>query len=488
MALEIQQHLKLTQQLVMTPQLQQAIKMLQLSRLELVDSIRQELESNPALEESLSDEAEPSSDSTDSTDSTEFSRDEPVADPEHLPEVTDGYKAMEQINWDDYMDEYNTSYPAYSFEEKEATSYESTVTQKPSLSTHLMWQLILSRCTEEEKAIGSLIIGNLNNDGYLRASISEIANSAQVPEDLVLTVLGRIQEFDPVGVGSRDLRECLLIQVRHLHLDGTLVEKIVSDYLHYLETKNYQAVAKETGVSLDDVFRAVEVIVRLEPKPGRAYGGEDTQYISPDIYVYKVGDEFVITLNEDSVPRLRVSSFYRDILSQSPEITTPVKDYVQTKLRSAIWLIRSIHQRQRTIYKVTESIVNFQREFLDKGISCLKPLILKDVAEDVGMHESTVSRVTTNKYVHTPQGLFELKFFFNTGINCFHGEAVASEAVRDKIRRVVQSEDPLHPYSDKEIVKLLKNQNIDIARRTVAKYREIMGILPSNQRKKPKLR
>lgn len=470
MDLGLKPQLKLTQQLVMTPQLQQAIKMLQLCRLELLDTLHQEMETNPVLEEVIEGEV----------DSGEDTR----VQEERLPEVTDDQRAMGEINWEDYVDEYNTSYPAYSFEEKEPLSFESTLSRKPSLSSHLLWQLIMSHCTKEEKIIGNLIIGNLNADGYLKASLPEIAASAHVSEEQVLRVLKTIQEFDPIGVAARDVKECLWIQAQHLGLGGTLVETIISKYLPQLEGKNYQAIAKETRSSLADVLNAVEVITRLEPKPGRAYSGEEIHYISPDIYVYKVGNEFVISLNDDGLPRLHVSPFYRDILAHSPHVGATVKDYIQAKLRSAIWLIRSIHQRQRTIYKVTESIVKFQREFLEKGIAYLKPLILKDVAEDVEMHESTVSRVTTNKYVHTPQGLFELKFFFNTGISCGHGEAVASEAVKDKIRRIVQSESPHRPYSDKEIANLLNKQDINIARRTVAKYREIMRILPSNQRKK----
>ncbi|MDD5153918.1 MAG: RNA polymerase factor sigma-54 [Desulfovibrionales bacterium] len=482
MGLELKQQLKLTQQLVMTPQLQQAIKMLQLSRLELLDSIYQELEANPVLEEGPEEDAEDSLAPSEETSNEEISVQDRV-----LPEVMDSQRAMEELNWEDYIDEYNTSsggYSAYSFEEKESTSFEATLSRKPSLSSHLMWQFILSPCTEEEKIVGELIIGNLDADGYLNASLSEIAATAHVPEELVLEVLKKIQGLDPVGVAARDLKECLLIQTRHLGLEGTLVETIISNHIHQLEVKNYQAIAKETGASLADVIKAVEVITRLEPKPGRAYNGEETHYISPDIYVYKVGDEFVIVLNDEGLPRLRVSPFYRGILNQSSDGAAPAKDYIQGKLRSAVWLIRSIHQRQRTIYKVTESIVKFQREFLEKGIAYLKPLILKDVAEDVEMHESTVSRVTTNKYVHTPQGLLELKFFFNTGISCAHGEVMASEAVKDKIRRLVQSENSSHPYSDKEIANMLNKNDINIARRTIAKYREVMGILPSNQRKK----
>ncbi|MEW6327847.1 MAG: RNA polymerase factor sigma-54 [Thermodesulfobacteriota bacterium] len=482
MVLELKQQLKLTQQLVMTPQLQQAIKMLQLSRLELLDTIHQELEANPILEEAVEEDAEGS------LAASEITSDEEVrVQDSPLPEVMDGQRAMEEVNWEDYIDEYSTSsagYSAYSFEEKEAASFEATLSLKPSLSSHLMWQLIMSPCTEEEKIVGDLIIGNLDADGYLNASLSEIAAAAHVSEELVLEVLNKIQEFDPVGVAARDLKECLLIQTRHLGLEGTLVETIISNHLHQLQVKNYQAIARETGSPLADVTKAVEVITRLEPKPGRAYSGEETHYISPDIYVYKVGDDFVIVLNDEGLPRLRVSPFYRGILNQASDVDAPVKDYIQGKLRSAVWLIRSIHQRQRTIYKVTESIVKFQREFLEKGIACLKPLILKDVAEDVGMHESTVSRVTTNKYVHTPQGLLELKFFFNTGISCARGEVIASEAVKDKIRRLVQSEDSSRPYSDKEIAEILNKDDIHIARRTVAKYREIMGILPSNRRKK----
>lgn len=482
MVLELKQQLKLTQQLVMTPQLQQAIKMLQLSRLELLDSINQEMEANPILEEETEEDAGGSLAPSKATSNEGVSVQDRL-----LPEVMDSQRAMEELNWEDYIDEYNTSssgYSAYSFEEKESTPLETTSGRKPSLFSHLMWQLIMSPCTEEEKIIGELIIGGLDADGYLNASLSEIAASAHVSEELVLEVFKKIQEFDPVGVAARDLKECLLIQTRHLGLEGTLVETIISNHLHQLGVKNYQAIAKETGSSLANVIKAVEVITRLEPKPGRACSSEETHYISPDIYVYKVGDEFVIVLNDEGLPMLRVSPFYRGILNQSSDVDAPVKDYIQGKLRSAVWLIRSIHQRQRTIYKVTNSIVKFQREFLEKGIAYLKPLILKDVAEDVEMHESTVSRVTTNKYVHTPQGLLELKFFFNTGISCAHGEVVASGAVKDKIRRLVQSENSSHPYSDKEIANMLNEKDINIARRTIAKYREVMGILPSNQRKK----
>jgi len=239
------------------------------------------------------------------------------------------------------------------------------------------------------------------------------------------------------------------------------------------------------GKSNEEIRMALDIITQLDPKPGRLFSGERPQYISPDIYVYKIGDEYVIMLNEDGLPKLRVNSLYKKALEGGKSITADTKEFLQEKLRSAIWLIKSIHQRQRTIYKVTESIVKFQRDFLDQGISQLKPLILKDVAEDINMHESTISRVTTNKYVHTPQGVFELKFFFNSAINRVHGDSIASESVKEKIRKIIQEENRRKPLSDKNIVEMLKTEGIDIARRTVAKYREMLGILPSSKRKDP---
>ncbi|UCG79845.1 MAG: RNA polymerase factor sigma-54, partial [Desulfobacterales bacterium] len=357
--------------------------------------------------------------------------------------------------------------------------------RRESLNEHLMWQLLLSLPSRKEEKIGNAIIGNLNKDGYLQATVDEIAALTETDPTEVERVLSKMQSYDPVGVCARDLGECLLIQMKQLELEDSTLFQIVQNHLKHVENKNYKAIARALGVGLDDVVSAVEIITRLEPKPGRQFSDEEPQYISPDVFVYKVGDEFVIVLNEDGMPKLRISSFYREALyNREQEFPSHTRDYIHNKLRSAVWLIRSIHQRQRTIYKVVESIILFQRDFLEKGIARLKPMVLRDVAADIGMHESTVSRVTTNKYVHTPQGIFELKFFFNSSIYRFDGQAVASASVKEKIRQIIESEDPEKPYSDKKMVDILKSSNINIARRTVAKYREMLGVLPSNKRKK----
>jgi RNA polymerase sigma-54 factor len=301
-----------------------------------------------------------------------------------------------------------------------------------------------------------------------------------------MEVLCVVQNFDPVGVAARNTRECLLIQARFQNLAGTPIEKILLDHIDKLENKRFDLIAKALSIPLNEVIAAVEVITSFEPKPGRQYSDEETIYISPDIYVFKVGDNYEIVLNEDGLPKLRINSYYRSILSSKDAMQNGTKAYIQDKLKSAAWLIKSIHQRQRTIHKVTSSIVRFQREFLDKGISSLKPLVLRDVAEDIQMHESTISRVTTNKYVHTPQGVFELKYFFNSAIQCLDGgDSVSSESVKDHLKNIIKSENRAKPFSDQEIAEMLKKHNIDVARRTVAKYRETLGILPSRKRKNP---
>jgi RNA polymerase sigma-54 factor len=477
MALELRQQLRLTQQLVMTPQLQQAIKLLQLSQLELLDVINEEIVENPLLEEV-----------PEGTPAGDGAADEqvPVPAPEEPPlkPVTVEETARDDIDWSNYLDEYSTSGPVYyEPEERETPEYENFLARRESLVEHLMWQLLLAFPNKTEERIGSAVIGNLNKDGYLKATIGEIAALTSGDTSQVQRVLKKMQSFDPIGVCARDLKECLLIQAEHLGLQDSLLVHIIENHFKHLENKNYRAIAHALGVSIDAVFSAVEIITRMEPKPGRQFSDEDPQYISPDIFVYKMGDEFVIVLNEDGMPKLRVSSFYRQALSKGEAFPSHTRDYIQGKLRSAVWLIRSIHQRQRTIYKVVESIVRFQRAFLEKGIGQLKPMVLRDVAEDIGMHESTVSRVTTNKYAHTPQGTFELKFFFNSSINRLYGGAIASASVKEKIRQIIQSEDPTKPYSDRKMVEILKSSNINVARRTVAKYREMLGVLPSNKRK-----
>jgi RNA polymerase sigma-54 factor len=311
-----------------------------------------------------------------------------------------------------------------------------------------------------------------------------LCNEADVPMAIGTKMLRKIQHLDPVGCGSRDLLECLLIQVQLMHEPAAqLLATMLKKHMKLLESKNLPAIARDLKVSLDEVIQASKLLAKLDPKPGRNYSGEEAQHITPDVFVHKVGDEYHVVLNDDGLSKLRVSDAYRRAL-RNGALNPKQKEFVQEKMRSAQWLLRSIQQRQRTIHKVTESIVKFQRDFFDKGIAHLKPLILRDVAEDIGMHESTVSRVTTAKYVHTPQGIFELKYFFNSSIARTGGDDIASEAVKNHIKQLVSTENPKNPYSDQKIVELLKAQGIEIARRTVAKYREVLGVLPSSKRKK----
>jgi len=477
MALELRQSLTLTQQLVMTPQLQQAIKLLQLSRLELVETINEELEENPVLEEQLSGDSDEQQEEDDGDiDKTE----QELPD---LAEITVEENTPDDVDWDNYLSEYNTERTSAPFEEREAPAIDNIISASTNLYSHLMWQLGMADPDDEQKKIGLHLIENINEDGFLEVSLDEIAQITECPLENVQKVLSLIQNFDPVGVAAQDTRESLLIQIRFQNLEGSLVEKLIMDHLKDLEDRRYDQIAKKISVSIDDIIGAMSIIKALEPKPGRIYSDDRTIYVTPDIYIIRVGDDYEIVQNEDGLPKLRISPYYKDILRSTGTKSENVKTYIQEKLRSAAWLIKSIHQRQRTIFRVTESIVGFQRNFLDHGITKLKPLVLRDVAEDIGMHESTVSRVTTNKYVHTPQGLFELKFFFNSSINKIDGDTVASESVKERIRMIVKAENIRKPCSDQEIVSILRQMNIKVARRTVAKYRESMGILPSRKRK-----
>ena len=475
MALELRQQLKLTQQLIMTPQLQMAIKLLQLSRLELMETIHQELEENPALEEVQESTIEESAPET-----GDLAQD----DPPSAQEVTMEEKIPEDIDWSNYLGEYNSPGRVnYESESKESPKFEAFIAHQESLNEHLLWQLLMTRPTKEEEKIGSIIIGNLNSDGYLDVSVEDLARMSESSPMKVKTVLELLQTFDPIGVCARDLKECLMLQAKYLDVDNTLVTEIINSHLGNLEKKNYKAICRTLKVTLDNVIAAVNIIRGLEPRPGRQFSEETAQYIIPDIYVYKFDNEFVIMLNDDGMPKLRVNSFYRKSLGHGKKISGEAEDYIQDKLRSAAWLIKSIHQRQKTIYKVMESILRYQREFFEGGIAYLKPMVLRDVANDINMHESTISRVTTNKYAYTPQGIFELKYFFNSSIQRLHGDAIASASVQEKIRQIIAGEDPKKPYSDDKISKLLKESQINIARRTVAKYREMLKVLPSNKRK-----
>jgi RNA polymerase sigma-54 factor len=444
--------------------------------------INQEMKENPLLEEVEEGKEEAEVEEP----MTEKAEEKPSPNTEHTPEVKGEGEGKDEFDWESYLENYNlTSFQRHSSSDgEERPSFENFLTKRTTLSDHLYWQLQLSRITDEEQRAGIWIIGNLDEDGYLKMSLEDISSEANFPLEVVERVLRKIQLFDPFGVAARDLKECLLIQMEQMSVRDPLAEKIVSEYLPLLKNRNNPAIAKRLGVSLGRVNRAVSLISKLEPKPGRAFGGEVIQAIVPEVYVYKVEGEYVIYLNNEDIPRLKVSSLYQNVLNKSRIPLEGDRKYIQDKLRSALWLIRSIYQRQRTIYKVTNSIVKFQREFLDKGIQFLKPLVLRDVAEDIQMHESTISRVTHNKYVHTPQGIYELKYFFNAGITSGHGETVASESVKNLVREIIGKEDPKKPFSDEKLVQILKGMDIQIARRTISKYRELMRILSSNERRK----
>ncbi|HEX3697534.1 MAG TPA: RNA polymerase factor sigma-54 [Polyangia bacterium] len=497
MSIEIKQHLKLSQQLVMTPQLQQAIKLLQLSRMELVDMVRDEMLENPILEDSvesaneqakgpeLTAPVEAASHDVERVGETEM----PMAEiPQEKVDSTSEVKAdtrsgeaVADFDWETYLDNQAQAapMPSYKSNNEDLPSLESTLTRGTSLFDHLEWQLKLSHFTLLEDGIAMLIIGNINPSGYLEEPLEDLSEEAGVDVALAESVLRRIQEFDPVGVAARSLEECLMIQARHIGADDDVVVGIIQRHLPNLEKKNYTAIAKDLLQPVEEIYEAAKVVQTFDPKPGRQYTSDEPTYITPDVYIHKVGDKYFVVANDDGLPKLKISDFYRTALAGGSK----AREYIQEKLRSAQWLIRSIQQRQRTIVRVTESILKFQRDFFDKGTAHLKPLILRDVAEDIGMHESTVSRVTTNKYVHTPQGIYELKYFFNSGITRTDGDDLASEAVKLKIKQIIGQENVKHPHSDQKIVELLRDQNIEIARRTVAKYREQLRILSSSKRR-----
>jgi RNA polymerase sigma-54 factor len=475
--------LRQTQRLVMTPLLQQAIQLLQLSTLELEQVIRRELEENPLLEEVPVEPPEGAAKEAAAADPAAAAAPAAAEPPKDAPQV-DGERAEElpfeipAVLFDQDMDERTP----VSMEEKEELPFENLGRTDVSLSEYLTEQLRLAAADPQTLKIGEAIIGNVDEHGYLRAEIEEIAQATGAAPEDVGRVLKLVQGFDPPGVAARSVQECLLLQLtapERGEPDPVSVE-IVEHCFEDLERRRYAEIAKTMKLPLERIMESIEEIQGLDPKPGRRFGTNDSRYVVPDVTIQKVGDDYVVVLNEENIPRLRVNALYRSLLRQSGD---EAKAYVEQKLRSAVWLIKSVEQRQRTLRKVAQSLVNFQREFLDKGLPYLRPLALRDVGEDIGMHESTISRVTTNKYVQTPQGLFELKFFFHSGIASESGIMVSSVSVKKTIRDMIAAEDPSKPLSDQEIAQALHAQGLNIARRTVAKYREELGILPSHQRR-----
>jgi RNA polymerase sigma-54 factor len=476
MAIQQKLHTKLVQKLILTPSLQQAIKLLPMSTLELADLLNQEMVENPLLEEVPTEELQPAE---------QQQTQEKAADAQTAEKGDSWDDADYEYFFGDYLDDgYRSRTPS---EVKELPPIENTLSTAASLSDHLLWQLSLQTDDERLKEIGRAIVGNLDDDGYLVASVEEIAAMGEWPVADVEKALQHVQTFDPIGVAARDLQECLWLQIRHLGLEGTPTEKIVTEHLRLLQNHQVPEIARKLGMTIEDLREHVEIIRNLDPKPGSRYNPSQSQYVIPDVYVIKVEDQYVAALNEEGLPQLRISPVYRRLLDKTGaaggEQNDETRAYVKDKFRSALWLIKSVDQRQKTIHKVATSIINFQREFLDHGIEYLRPLVLRDVANDIGMHESTVSRVVNNKYMHTPQGVFELKYFFHSGISSSYGESVSSVTIKQRIRKIIENEDPRKPLSDSKIVSILQKEGLMLARRTIAKYREELKIPTSNQRK-----
>lgn len=479
----LKQSMRQSMGMTMTPQLQTAIKILQMSVMELQQEVTNALVENPALEEIEGDEDRELDAAGDEAvgDKTE------VVNPENPVEpVKDPVQEMkEDFDWQSYIENSSQMGPpsTRNASSDEFPTYDQVLSRPVTLADHLLKQLRHFTSDPRDLLIGEEIIGNLNDDGYLSLLVEEIAVRAEVSVDEVLSMLRQIQGFDPPGVGARDLKECLLLQADALHL-GPQAKKMIQEHLPELENKNYPAIAKKMEISLDKVIELSRLVHRLEPKPGRAYHSGEPYYIVPDVYVVQRGGKWEVLLNEDGLPRLRVSRMYKEMMAEGG-FSGDAKKYLKEKIKDAAWLLKSLDQRQRTIYRVADVLVRKQIEFFEKGPSQLKPMILRDVADELGLHESTVSRVTTNKYIHTSYGIFELKYFFGSGVSASDGgEDMAAESVRLKIKQLIEAEDSAKPLSDQDLVKLLEDQNIKIARRTVAKYREAMNVLPSNKRKK----
>jgi RNA polymerase sigma-54 factor len=484
MAIKMHQGLRQTQSLMITPQLQQAIKLLTLTHLEMTTLISQEMVENPMLEEIDGEiDAGPQDESRE-----EIEAHEATSENFSGPELIEG--AKDSFDWESYSDSFNSN-SSSSPNMKESTSpddlpsYENMVSKGQTLQEHLEWQLRMESLSLERLNFCLDIIGNIDDDGYLEIPFDEIVGRhPSFDRDEAIGMLGLVQHLDPVGCGAQNIQECLGIQARMLSERSPLVELIIERNLRELEKKDYAKISKDFGVAKEKVKDAELIIMGLNPKPGRLVSADETQYVVPDIFVAEVGGEFAVQVNDEGVPRLRISNLYKSLI-KSGQSDTEAKEFVQDKLRAALWLIKSIDNRQKTIYKVANSIVRTQQEFFKKGPAYLKPMILKDIANEIGMHESTVSRVTTNKFMHTPIGTFELKYFFNAGIGGKNGGIdIAGESLKLKIKEMIGNEDPKRPLSDQKISELLSTKDIVVARRTVAKYREMMGIAPSSKRKK----
>jgi RNA polymerase sigma-54 factor len=477
MALEHRLELRLSQRLILTPQLQQAMKLLQMPQLELTQALGLELVENPFLEESVEEV---------SIEDMSHEEKESIEHEEVQEDTEASLERLMSFQVDEYFEERGSDGRDLGYFNPGTVTpppYDQLFTREPDIYDHLLWQLRLSQESEDIRIVGETIIGNLDGNGYLTVSLEEVVEEAKTDMTTAEKALALIQSFDPPGVGARNLKECLLLQLDVLKLKGTLAEKIIMNNMEDLEKKKYKQIAHQYSLPLETVMAAIKVIEGLEPKPGRNFTSSNTNYIVPDVYVTKGPDKYQIILNDEGIPRLRISSFYRKLIRQKDAFPKEAKQFLVEKLRSAVGLLKSLDQRNRTIYRVTESILSLQKEFFDGGIEQIKPLTLKDVASILNMHESTVSRVTSNKYLSCPHGLFSFRYFFS---NALHGDTgdISSTSVKNMIKKIVTEEDSRKPLSDQRIVGVLKSKGIVVARRTVAKYREELGIPSQSHRKK----
>ncbi|MEW6586582.1 MAG: RNA polymerase factor sigma-54 [Nitrospirota bacterium] len=477
MALESRLELRLSQKLILTPQLQQAIKLLQLPHLELTEFLNQELTENPFLEEE-NEEVPPEELTSEERENVE--RDDDYED------TGAPLEKLMNLSVDEYFEERSSDGRDLGYFTPGTVappSFEQFLTREPDLADHLLWQLRFSHAADDVKKVGEIVIGNIDENGYLAASLEEIMKTAEADEETAAKALGLVQSFDPPGVAARTIQECLLIQLGMLNLHGTIVEKIIMNNMDELEKKKYPLLAQHYNLSLEEIMAAIKVIEGLEPKPGRSFSGSSPNYIVPDVYIVKTVEGYQIVLNDEGLPRLKVSSIYRRLIQKDEDFPKEEKSYFVEKWRSAVGLLKSLDQRNRTIYRVTETLLDLQREFFDNGVERLKPLTLRDVASTLNLHESTVSRVTSNKYLACEHGIVGFRFLFSSALSSGTG-TISSTSVKNTIRKIITEEDSQKPLSDQRIAEMLKQSGVVIARRTVAKYREELNIPSQTQRRK----